>query len=89
VIRPASPKPQPKPIKIILNAGKSSQKQQGPQKKRVTARDKLELKKAAQKAARKESKRTGTARQLEPTSVNVKTNAPPVDLGIGIKTLYI
>jgi hypothetical protein len=50
----------------------------------------METKKAAQKAARKESKRQGAqaSRQLEITSANVKKN-PPIDLGIGIKTLYI
>lgn len=63
--------------------------------KRVTAREKVELKKQAQKAARKESKRNAigsakAARRLGAVpSVNVKQNAPAMELGMGIKTLYI
>ncbi len=80
----------PKPLHIAVHTAKSYQKQPGPQRKRQTARDRIEMKKAAQKAARKESKRNGAqaSRQLEVTSINVKKN-PPLDLGIGIKTLYI
>lgn len=80
----------PKPLHFTVHPAKTYQKQTGPQKKRVTARERMETKKAAQKAARKESKRQGAqaSRQLEITSANVKKN-PPIDLGIGIKTLYI
>jgi OTU domain-containing protein 3 len=80
----------PKPLHITIHTAKTYQKQPGPQRKRQTARDRIEMKKAAQKAARKESKRQGAqaSRQLEVTSVNVN-KSPPIDLGMGIKTLYI
>ncbi|KAI9736451.1 MAG: hypothetical protein M1818_006185 [Claussenomyces sp. TS43310] len=78
-------------IKITINPGKSHQRQQGPRKKGPTARERMEQKKAAQKAARKESKRRDAqaSKQLAPASVNVKSNVPSHDLGMGIKTLYI
>jgi OTU domain-containing protein 3 len=81
----------PKPLHITVHTAKTYQKQPGPQRKRQTARDRIEMKKAAQKAARKESKRNGAqaSRQLEVTSINVNKNPPPLDLGMGIKTLYI
>lgn len=81
----------PKPLHITVHTTKTYQKQPGPQKKRQTARDRMEMKKAAQKAARKESKRNGAqaSRQLEVTSINVNKNPPTLDLGMGIKTLYI
>jgi OTU domain-containing protein 3 len=81
----------PKPLHITVHTAKTYQKQPGPQRKRQTARDRMEMKKAAQKAARKESKRNGAqaSRQLEVTSINVNKNPPPLDLGMGIKTLYI
>jgi hypothetical protein len=80
-----------KPLQTVLSNSKSFQKQPGPQKKRETARERIERRKLAQKAARKETKRKGgqTARQLEVTSINVNKNSPPLDLGMGIKTLYI
>jgi OTU domain-containing protein 3 len=78
----------PKPLHITVHTAKTYQKQPGPQRKRQTARDRIEMKKAAQKAARKESKRSAS-RQLEVTSINVTKNPPQLDLGIGIKTLYI
>jgi OTU domain-containing protein 3 len=76
-------------LKIVFK--QQGQKPPPNQKKRVTARERIEQKKSAQKAARKESKRTGAAssRQLEVTSVNISKTAPPHDLGMGIKTLYI
>lgn len=87
------PKPQlPRPtIKITFTQGgqgKTAQKQPGPQK-RIPARQLKEEKKQAQKAARKERAKTAHQRQLEPTSANTKNIGPPLDLGIGIKTLYI
>jgi OTU domain-containing protein 3 len=80
-----------KPLHVTVHTAKSFQKQQGPQKKRQTTRDRIEMKKAAQKAAQKERKRNGSqvSRQLEVTSINVNKNPPPIDLGMGIKTLYI
>ena len=86
----ALPSIAPKPLHITVHTAKTYQKQPGPQRKRQTARERIEMKKAAQKAARKESKRQGAqaSRQLEVTSVNVSKN-PPIDLGMGIKTLYI
>ncbi len=93
ILPPILPKPKLQPhLKINVNPStKSYQKPAGPQRKRVTARERIDLKKAAQKAARKESKRNAAqaARQLEITSVNVSKAGPPLDLGIGIKTLYI
>lgn len=81
----------PKPLLITLHTAKTYQKQPGPQRKRQTARDRVEMRKAAQKAAQKERKRNGAqaSRQLEVTSINVNKNPPPIDLGMGIKTLYI
>jgi OTU domain-containing protein 3 len=81
----------PKPLHITVHTAKSFQKQPGPQKKRQTTRDRIEMRKAAQKAAQKERKRNGAqvSRQLEVTSINVNKNPPPIDLGMGIKTLYI
>jgi len=82
------PRSQPK---VILQTCKTMRKQQGPQRKRITARDRIEMKKAAQKQARKDSKRNGiqASRQLIASSINVKRNSPPMDQVIGIKTLYI
>jgi OTU domain-containing protein 3 len=79
-----------KPLQIVFSNSKSFQKQHGPQKKRETARERIERRKLAQKAARKETKRKGgqASRQLEVTSINVKKSSPPLDL-LGIKTLYI
>jgi OTU domain-containing protein 3 len=76
--------------RIILHT-KSMQKQIGPQRKRITARERKELKKAAQKQARKESKRNNGQRQLATSTINinVKRNSPPIDQVIGMKTLYI
>jgi OTU domain-containing protein 3 len=81
----------PKPLHITVHTTKTYQKQPGPQRKRQTARDRVEMRKAAQKAAQKERKRNGAqaSRQLEVTSINVNKNPPPIDLGMGIKTLYI
>lgn len=79
-----------KPIAIAARHNKTLLKQPGPQRKKVTARDRIDMKKAAQKAARKETKRKeaqGSKGQLEATSANV-ANSPPLELA-GIKTLYI
>lgn len=79
-----------KPVPIAMRHNKTLQKQPGPQRKKVTARDRIDIKKAAQKAARKETKRKeaqGGKGKLEATSVNAN-HSPPLELA-GIKTLYI
>jgi OTU domain-containing protein 3 len=80
------------PVPIPLRPVKTFQKQVGPQNKRITTRDRIDMKKAAQKAAQKEKRRAaaqGGAKGLGVTSINVKKNSPPLELGMGIKTLYI
>jgi OTU domain-containing protein 3 len=67
--------PTSRPLQTALPSPKSFQQQPGPQKKRETARERIERRKLAQKAAGKESKRKGSQAAL--------------DLGMGIKTLYI
>lgn len=91
-----SVKPATRPtIKITFTqgTGKTAQKQPGPPKpQRVPARvaqaQKKQEQKARAKAARKERSMTAAQRELAPASANSK-NLPPIDLGIGIKTLYI
>lgn len=75
----------PPRTKIISNT-KSKAKQNGP--KRVTARDRKEAKKAAQKQARKTTKRAN-AGILTPPSSDIQRNSPPMESVIGMKTLYI
>jgi hypothetical protein len=91
--------PPPRPtIKLKFNTrnNKSMQKQHGPQKKKPTARERKDLKKAAQKQARKESKRAANGTNTHPqlatsTSINQNgnRNSPPMEQVIGMKTLYI
>jgi hypothetical protein len=88
------PKPVPR-LKLLPPkppAGKTSQKQPGP---RVTARDRKDIKKQAQKAARKErqqaaAKGESTASSPPPVGITFRakgmTGTPPVDT---LRTLYI
>jgi OTU domain-containing protein 3 len=67
---------------------KTAQKQDGPQRRRpMTARETQAIKKAAQKAARKESRRNGTKSQDSSNSASNST--PPLNLGHGMKALFI
>lgn len=72
------------------SSGKTQQKQQGPQ--RQTAREKKDMKKLAQKAARKERQQAaidaGTSETVNvPLRTKGITNPPPIESGL--KTLYI
>ncbi|KAI9724015.1 MAG: hypothetical protein M1812_000733 [Candelaria pacifica] len=82
---------------ITLRVNRPQQKQPGPQRTRVTARERKDLKKAAQKAAAKERKQSvggekpgnGIAGR-KGSVVAIKTgkeNGSPIE--VGIKTLYI
>lgn len=79
-----------RPTKIILNT-KSRVNQNGP--KRVTARERKGAKKAAQKQARKNTKRANAkhSSSLVPlaSATSVQRNSPPMDSVIGMRTLYI
>jgi OTU domain-containing protein 3 len=78
--------------KIILRT-KTSQRQHGPTAKKPRARDIKEMKKAAQKQARKERARKDSqpTPQLAKSTINVNTkrSSPPMEQVIGMKTLYI
>ena len=75
--------------------GKTQQRQPGPKQKRVTMRDKRDMKKAAQKAAAKERKQgiaagrdvNGQMMALALAKKKGKENSPAIEAGI--KTLYI
>ena len=81
---PAAP-----PIKITLKitcSRSAVSKTEGPQQKRLPARDKQAFKKAAQKAARKESKRNKSAQA--PQHIDT-ANSSQNHLGQGMKALFI
>lgn len=75
--------------------GKTQQRQPGPRQKRVTQRDKRDIKKAAQKAAAKERKQGAAAGKAMNGKNGIiaaavkegKENSPAIEAGI--KTLYI
>ena len=75
--------------------GKTQQRQPGPRQKRVTQRDKRDMKKAAQKAAAKERKQAMAAGKAVNGKNGIiaaavkkgKENSPAIEAGI--KTLYI
>ncbi|KAI9836601.1 MAG: hypothetical protein M1819_001233 [Sarea resinae] len=89
------------PKNVGANGSKTQQKQSGPQRKRISAREKKDMKKAAQKAAAKERKQiAGHARgdtngaiktaggiAIAVTTKTGKGNTPVIEAGI--KTLYI
>lgn len=78
-----------------LAGGKTQQRQLGPKQKRVTQRDKRDMKKAAQKAAAKERKQGMAAGKAVNGKNGIiaaavkkgKENSPAIEAGI--KTLYI
>ncbi|KXT12013.1 hypothetical protein AC579_4650 [Pseudocercospora musae] len=78
-----------KPPDTNLRVGKTSQKQTGP---RVTARDRKDIKKQAQKAARKERSQADSKRTESPSAAGLAlrakglTETPPVET---LRTLYI
>ena len=82
-------------IKINTRNNNSMQKQNGPRQKKPTARERKDLKKAAQKQARKESKRANSTKQphlaTSTTSVNQNRNrnSPPMEKVVNMTTLYI
>ena len=75
--------------------GKTQQRQPGPKQKRITQRDKRDMKKAAQKAAAKERKQgiaagravNGKNGSIAAAAKKGKENSPAIEAGI--KTLYI
>ena len=75
--------------------GKTQQRQPGPKQKRITQRDKRDMKKAAQKAAAKERKQgiaagravNGKKGSSAAAAKKGKENSPAIEAGI--KTLYI
>lgn len=80
----------PKPPDHTQRVGKTQQRQPGP---RITARDRKDIKKQAQKAARKERQQLaaqGGARSESPSKAGLalrqKTETPPVET---LRTLYI
>ena len=85
--------PQRITIKLNTRNNKSMQKQNGPRQKKATARERKDLKKAAQKQARKESKRGVKQPQLatSTTSINQNRNrdSPPMEKVMDMTTLYI
>lgn len=80
-------KPPTPPEDSSQPAGKTKQKQQGPE--RQTARDKKDMKKQAQKAARKERQQATTKTATTGLALRSKgmTNTPPIESGI--RTLFI
>jgi hypothetical protein len=82
-------------IKLNTRNNKSMQKQNGPRQKKPTARERKDLKKAAQKQARKESKRANSTKQPQlatsTTSINQNRNrnSPPMEKVMDMTTLYI
>lgn len=80
---------------VGVGPGKTQQRQPGPRQKRVTQRDKRDMKKAAQKAAAKERKQGMAAGKavngkngiIAAAVKNGKENSPAIEAGI--KTLYI
>lgn len=82
-------------IKLNARTNNSMQKQHGPQRKKPSARERKDLKKAAQKQARKESKRNNATQPQLATSTttsinqNRNRNSPPMEQVMGMKTLYI
>jgi hypothetical protein len=85
--------PQRITIKLNTRNNKSMQKQNGPRQKKPTARERKDLKKAAQKQARKESKSATKQPQLatSTTSINQNRNrnSPPMEKVMDMTTLYI
>lgn len=93
-IRLTMPKPPPEMQESITNAhpGKTAQRQIGPQGRKISARDKKDMKKQAQKAARKErqqqqaASKSGSTRALP---IMTKSNPTSPSLDAGIKVLYV
>ncbi|KAI9821758.1 MAG: hypothetical protein M1827_002339 [Pycnora praestabilis] len=91
--------PQTKPKVQVLKLNGPRQKQPGPQKTRVSARERKDLKKAAQKAAAKERKKgvggggmtNGVAARKNSVlaRTNGKENTPGIEMAKGMRTLYI
>lgn len=84
----------PKPPDSPWTNGGTRQKQSGPQLRRLTARDRKDMKKQAQKAAAKERKQTSSSTAAvngEKKSLPILTKGKNTSPGIesGIKTLYI
>lgn len=93
-IRLTMPKPPPEMEEAAANmhAGKTAQKQIGPQSRKMSARDKKDMKKQAQKAARRE--RQQQQAQESPTTtrtlpIMTKSNPTSPSLDAGIKILYV
>ncbi|KAG0652685.1 OTU domain-containing 3 [Hyphodiscus hymeniophilus] len=73
-----------------INGLKAKQMEHGPQKKKSSARDMKDLKKAAQKRARKEAKRQLAATTSNASITRIPTrDSPPLEQVIGMKMLYI
>ncbi|KAF4308754.1 Ovarian tumor otubain [Botryosphaeria dothidea] len=93
-IRLTMPKPPPEMEEAAasMHAGKTVQKQTGPQGRKVSARDKKDMKKQAQKAARRERQqqqaagKSGATRTLP---IMTKSNPTSPSLDAGIKVLYV
>ena len=91
--RPDPPEPIEAPI--LASGAKTQQRQVGPKTKRITRRDQIDMKKAAQKAAARERKQgiaSGRLGNGQHGSVPAekkagKENSPAIE--VGIKTLYI
>ena len=93
-IRIHPPKPPDKEKPDPGKPGRTAQKQSGPQKHRTTARERKDMKKAAQKAARKQraqaeaaASRAHNTKKLPILTKEKAPNAPAIECGI--KTLYI
>ena len=90
-----SPPSDQRPEPIEAPVAKTQQRQAGPKKKRLTRRDQIDMKKAAQKAAARERKQGIASGQLMngqnstvPAVEKIgKENSPAIE--VGIKTLYI
>ena len=90
------PKPPDKEKPDPERSGRTTQKQTGPQNHRTTARERKDMKKAAQKAARKQraqadaaASRAHNTAKLPILTKEKVINAPAPAIECGIKTLYI
>ncbi|KAL1640525.1 hypothetical protein SLS58_006875 [Diplodia intermedia] len=93
-IRLTMPKPPPEMEEAAANmhAGKTAQKQIGPQGRKISSRDKKDMKKQAQKAARRERQQQQAAGNTSATRtlpIMTKSNPTSPSLDAGIKVLYV